>query len=354
VARFLAALDANGNATSRTDSTGTTNYTLDFENRLTGVTLPGSGGTATFKYDPFGRRVQKVFTQNSTSTTTNYAYDGNDTVEETDQNLNLLAKYARTANIDEPLAESRSGTASYYEADGLGSVTSLSNAAGSLAQTYTFDSFGKVTASSGSLTNRFQYTARELDPETNLYFYRARYMDSSTGRFLSEDRIRFRGGVNFYAYTKNDAVNLLDPSGLLSVCCRQVKSTLYMLCHCFLVLNDNKTTLGGYRTGDSLHPEANWPDDSPVPKRSSCDVIPGAGTDCADSKVRQAFSDIKNQMPPGGYKYFTDGTSNTVSAEILRRAGIHYDFPWCAVGSGRPLGNSAPGIDPNLLYGPPM
>src|SRR5271169_838018 len=48
------AFDANGNTTSKTDSTGTTTYTWDFENRLSSVTLPGSGGTVTFAYDPFG------------------------------------------------------------------------------------------------------------------------------------------------------------------------------------------------------------------------------------------------------------------------------------------------------------
>jgi hypothetical protein len=49
----------------------------------------------------------------------------------------------------------------YCEADGLGTVTSLSNTSGALAQTYTFDSFGKQTASSGSLTNPIQSTARK-------------------------------------------------------------------------------------------------------------------------------------------------------------------------------------------------
>ena len=58
-----------------------------------------------------------------------------------------------------------------YEVDGLGTVTSLSNTAGALAQTYTFDSFGNQTASSGSLTNSFRYTGRELDTETNLHFF---------------------------------------------------------------------------------------------------------------------------------------------------------------------------------------
>jgi len=57
----------------------------------------------------------------------------------------------------------RSGATSYYHADGLGSVNSLSSAAGSVANTYTYDSFGKLTASTGSLVNAFRYTARESD-----------------------------------------------------------------------------------------------------------------------------------------------------------------------------------------------
>src|SRR4029077_5792388 len=55
--------DYNGNATSKTDSTGSPNYTWDYENRLTSVTLPGTGGSITYKYDPLGRRIQKAFTQ---------------------------------------------------------------------------------------------------------------------------------------------------------------------------------------------------------------------------------------------------------------------------------------------------
>ncbi|MHB8503912.1 MAG: RHS repeat-associated core domain-containing protein [Candidatus Acidiferrales bacterium] len=82
-----------------------------------------------------------------------------------------------------------------------------------------YDSLGKLTASTGSLVNPFQYTAREFDPETGLYYYRARYYDSSVGRFLSEDRLRFQGGANFYRYVQNSSYvqNSLsvwiDPSG---------------------------------------------------------------------------------------------------------------------------------------------
>jgi RHS repeat-associated protein len=115
------------------------------------------------------------------------------------------------------LAMLRSGATSYFHADGLGSITSLSNAAGSIANTYTYDSFGKLTASTGSLVNPYQYTARESDSETDLYYYRARYYDTSTGRFLSEDPIGFESGNNFYAYVRNEPLGLIDPSGEDSV-----------------------------------------------------------------------------------------------------------------------------------------
>ncbi|MBV9183958.1 MAG: RHS repeat-associated core domain-containing protein [Acidobacteria bacterium] len=47
-----------------------------------------------------------------------------------------------------------------------------------------------------------------------LYFYRARYYDSSAGRFLSEDPTGFDGGIDFYPYVLNDPTTLVDPSGL--------------------------------------------------------------------------------------------------------------------------------------------
>jgi RHS repeat-associated protein len=99
-------------------------------------------------------------------------------------------------------------------ADGLGSVTSLSSSAGSIANTYTYDSFGNLTNSTGSLTNSFRYTAREFDTETSLYYYRARYYDPNAGRFLSEDPIGFHAGIDQYRYALNNPTKYRDPSGL--------------------------------------------------------------------------------------------------------------------------------------------
>ena len=135
-------------------------------------------------------------------------------LETTDQNGNELARYADTLNVDEPLSELVSGTTSFYDQDGLASVTSLTNGSGAAANTYTYDSFGKLTASSGTLTNPFQFTGRDYDSETGLRYYRARYYDPSSGHFLSQDPARFWAGTDFYSYVDNDPLDFRDPLGL--------------------------------------------------------------------------------------------------------------------------------------------
>jgi len=146
-----------------------------------------------------------------------YLYDGIDLgsniIEELDNSGNALARYTHGSDTDQPFAEVRSGTTSYYDQDGIGSITALSNSAGALANTYTYDSFGKSKSSTGTTTNPFRYTGRELDSETGIYYFRARYYDPAAARFLNEDPIGFEGGINFYPYVLNNPLNLRDPNG---------------------------------------------------------------------------------------------------------------------------------------------
>jgi RHS repeat-associated protein len=200
--------DNNGNTLTKTDSNGVTGYTWDYENRLTSVTLPGSGGTVTFKYDPFGRRIQK----SGPAGITNYLYDGANVVADLNASGAVVASYAQGSGIDEPLASITAAGTVFFEADGLGSVTSLSGMTG-ITDTYTYNAFG-VTTATGTTPNRFRYTGREWDSETGLYYYRARYYDPSVGRFISEDPIRFLGGINFQRYVSNNPLNRIDPRGL--------------------------------------------------------------------------------------------------------------------------------------------
>ncbi len=205
--------DNNGNTATKVDVSGTTTYAWNYDNQLTSVTLPGSGGTVTFKYDPFGRRIQKV----SSAGTTNYLYDGANAVEEVDGTGAILARYAHGVGIDEPLDSVTGSGTRYYGADALGSVTSLADISGSLTDSYVNDSFGKTVTSSGTTRNPFRFTARDLDAETGLMYYRARYYDGSVGRFLTEDPIGFRGGPNLYEYVHNRPTGDIDPWGLFTV-----------------------------------------------------------------------------------------------------------------------------------------
>jgi RHS repeat-associated protein len=203
--------DKNGNMLSKALAAGTSTYTWDFENRLLSATVPSGTSTSTnvtFRYDPFGRRIEKI----APSGATVYLYDGANVVAEVSTTGTVAAAYVQGAGIDEPLAMQRGGYVGYYNADALGSVTSLTNTAGKTISSYVYRAFGSTTATEG-IFNPFRYTAREQDTETGLYYYRARYYDPSIGRFLSEDPIRFWGGIDFYKYVDNDPTNSVDPSG---------------------------------------------------------------------------------------------------------------------------------------------
>ena len=197
--------DNNGN--TLTDAAGRT-FTWDFENRMVQAYVPG-GGTTTFEYDPFGRRINKI----APGGLTNYLYDRKSIVQTVDGAGNVMTRLVGTQDVDEWLAETNAGTTSYYHQDGLRSVTSLSSTTASLSDTYVYDSFGKLQTSIVPVANFLQYTGREFDPESGLNYYRTRYYDSAIGRFTSEDLIRFKGGTNFYPYVNNRPVTFTDPMG---------------------------------------------------------------------------------------------------------------------------------------------
>ncbi len=87
---------------------------------------------------------------------------------------------------------------------------------GTVLDAITYDSFGRVVSETNPAAgDRFQYTGREYDAELGLYYYRARYYDPSTGRFLAEDPLSFAAGdSNLYRYVGNTPTLYTDPSGL--------------------------------------------------------------------------------------------------------------------------------------------
>ena len=196
--------DANGNLTAQ----GTKTYEWDAENRLTRV-LDSGTEIARFVYDGYGRRVQKI----TPATTRSYVHDGMDLLQERiGTSPTDITRTVPGPGIDQPLASvDAAGTVSYYLSDHLGSIVQQTNAAGAVTLTRQYDPYGVPLQ--GGATSGYAFTGREWDTEIGLYYYRSRYYDPNSARFLSEDRIGFRAGVNFYPYVDGNPTNRVDPSG---------------------------------------------------------------------------------------------------------------------------------------------
>lgn len=121
--------------------------------------------------------------------------------------------YQYGINIDEVLAMHRGNNDYFYSQDGLGSVTELTDLGENVVESYSYETYG-VPSFSSLVGNPYQFAGREYEPEHGLYFNRFRYYSPQMGRFLSEDPISFRGGVNLYNYTGNSPVGRVDPFGL--------------------------------------------------------------------------------------------------------------------------------------------
>ena len=128
-------------------------------------------------------------------------------------------------NIPAMAIHGSSGTTNYYYLKDLSNtVLALANSSGSIVESYVYDAYGNVTIknSGGSVIstsaygNRFLFQGREYDYATQLYHFRARWYDTETGRWLSNDPIGISGGLNLYAFCSNDPVNFVDPMGFYS------------------------------------------------------------------------------------------------------------------------------------------
>ena len=209
--------DDNGNLTRKTLlATGNfTQYTYDAENRLTKVEdfvagNPTPTATSTYRYDGLGRRIKKV----ANGQTRRYIYDGEDILLEYDGSNVLQARYTHGPGIDEPIAVTKGGSTFFYHQDGLGTVTELTDSIGATAKSYSYDAYGNIVDQTGTVEQPYSYTGREFDTESGLSYYRARYFDPSSGKFLQKDPIGLSGGINLYGYVSNNPVNLTDPFGL--------------------------------------------------------------------------------------------------------------------------------------------
>ena len=203
--------DDEGNLTQKKEiSTGkVTAYVWDYRNRLSRVNL-SDGSIVEYGYDAEDRRVSKKI---NGVTKEKYVYDGSDIALVVDAGGTIVERYLYGDGTDNVLSVVKTGTTVWSLADRQGSITDLVDATGAVLNHFVYDSFGNRTASTAA-DFRFGYTGRELDTETGLYYYRARYYDSGLGRFISEDPVGFSAGdTNLYRYVNNSPTNWTDPTG---------------------------------------------------------------------------------------------------------------------------------------------
>jgi RHS repeat-associated protein len=196
--------DAEGNL--RTD--GSTNYTYTFDDRNHLASISG-GNTASFVYDGLGRRVKKTVS----GAITQFLYDRVNSVQELSGTGTPTANLLTGLGPDDRYVRAETATTRDFFTDALGSPLALTDTAGAVQTSYTYEPFGKASTSGASTTSSYQFTGRELDA-SGLMSFRARYYGSTYGRFLSEDPIGLGGGTNFYVYPGNDPSDLRDPFGL--------------------------------------------------------------------------------------------------------------------------------------------
>ncbi|MGB0991496.1 MAG: RHS repeat domain-containing protein [Akkermansiaceae bacterium] len=110
----------------------------------------------------------------------------------------------------------------YALCDAMGSKTAVTDTAGAIKERYAYTAFGqsRVMAADYSAKASSQYDwqmrfhGETRDHETGYYNYGYRYYDTVVGRFINRDPIGERGGLNVYAFVRNDGIGKVDYLGL--------------------------------------------------------------------------------------------------------------------------------------------
>jgi RHS repeat-associated protein len=208
------AYDTRGNLT--TDGTTGTTYLYDAENRMMSATR--SGATSTYAYDPLGRRTSKTVS----ASTTNFVYDGDNGIADYGGGT-LARRFVPGPDIDNYIATvSSSGAIKFYHTDKMGSIVAMSDVNGNLAEgPYVYDAYGNCFSSGAACSAGvgFRYTGQRLDPETGLYYYRARYYQPGIGQFLQTDPVGYKDNLDLYGYVGDDPTDRTDPTGDQAIVC---------------------------------------------------------------------------------------------------------------------------------------
>ncbi len=244
--RYTYTYDTAGNIQSKKVGSTTTNYTYgnsawrDLLTAYNGGSITYSGGNPTKYYDGStftwtqGRRLA---TAKVGSTNISYTYDmagvrSSKTVGSTTYDFTTLSGLVtrqtgggKTIDFvydenNQPLAMKYNNTLYYYVLNAQGDVVRIVDSSRNTVASYTYDPWGKIISSSGTLAdiNPLRYRGYYYDSETGFYYLQSRYYDPEIGRFINADSYASTDATgllstNMFAYCENDPVNKSDPTG---------------------------------------------------------------------------------------------------------------------------------------------
>ncbi len=219
--------DRNGNMLSRGTS-GTWNgnsydwaadkgelweYEYDLSNRLISVkkSVAGTDGLkaiASYAYDIRGLRVESV----KENGTTYYQYGlSGELLWSDDGSTQEKYVYANAAIWAEVRTETGESATYYHHTDHLGTTETITNASGTVVWDASYEAYGKLVHENGTVSFKASFTGKQVDSDTGLYYFNARWYDSELGRFVTEDPAR--DGSNWYEYCRNNPLILTDQTG---------------------------------------------------------------------------------------------------------------------------------------------
>ena len=246
--RYAYTYDTAGNLITKTDGGTSHSYTYgngawrDLLTAYDGKSITYSGGNPTKYYNGSTftwTQGRKLATAKVGNTNISYTYDmagvrssktvGSTTYKYTTLSGLVTRQTGGNATIDfvydesnQPLAMKYNGKVYYYVLNAQGDVVRIVDGSRNVVASYSYDPWGKLLSSSGTLANvnPLRYRGYYSDSETGFYYLQSRYYDPEIGRFINADSYASTDATgllstNMFAYCENNPVMRVDPTGEL-------------------------------------------------------------------------------------------------------------------------------------------